>query len=62
MAIRGQMYIKTAWAFQERPVASAKLNLWDDRIAMRAALTELLRVAGPAMPYLPTAKEKRAGS
>jgi UDP-N-acetylmuramoyl-L-alanyl-D-glutamate--2,6-diaminopimelate ligase len=36
--------------------------LWDDRIAMRAALAELLRVAGPAMPYLPTAKEKRAGS
>jgi UDP-N-acetylmuramoyl-L-alanyl-D-glutamate--2,6-diaminopimelate ligase len=27
---------------------------WDDRIAMRAALSELLRVAGPGMPYLPT--------
>ncbi len=32
MAIKGQAYIKTAWAFQERPVSSAKLNLWDDRI------------------------------
>jgi UDP-N-acetylmuramoyl-L-alanyl-D-glutamate--2,6-diaminopimelate ligase len=27
---------------------------WDDRIAMRAALAELLRVEGPRMPYLPT--------
>jgi len=27
---------------------------WDDRIAMRAALSELLGVTGPAMPYLPT--------
>jgi len=28
--------------------------LWDDRIAMRAALSELLCVEGPKMPYLPT--------
>ena len=27
---------------------------WDDRTAMRAALSELLGVTGPAMPYLPT--------
>jgi UDP-N-acetylmuramoyl-L-alanyl-D-glutamate--2,6-diaminopimelate ligase len=27
---------------------------WDDRIAMRAAVTEYLGVPGPAMPYLPT--------
>jgi UDP-N-acetylmuramoyl-L-alanyl-D-glutamate--2,6-diaminopimelate ligase len=27
---------------------------WDDRIAMRAALAELLGVDGPGMPYLPT--------
>lgn len=27
---------------------------WDDRTAMRAALAELLGVAGPAMPFLPT--------
>lgn len=32
MAIRGKSYIKTSWAFQERPVASAKFNTWDDRI------------------------------
>lgn len=27
---------------------------WDDRIAMRSALSELLGVPGPKMPYLPT--------
>jgi UDP-N-acetylmuramoyl-L-alanyl-D-glutamate--2,6-diaminopimelate ligase len=27
---------------------------WDDRTAMRAALSQLLGVAGPDMPYLPT--------
>jgi UDP-N-acetylmuramoyl-L-alanyl-D-glutamate--2,6-diaminopimelate ligase len=28
--------------------------LWDDRIAMRAALSELLGITGPKMPYLPS--------
>lgn len=32
--------------------------LWDDRIAMRAALSELLGLAGPAMPYLPTQEKE----
>jgi UDP-N-acetylmuramoyl-L-alanyl-D-glutamate--2,6-diaminopimelate ligase len=27
---------------------------WDDRVAMRAALSELLHATGPRMPYLPT--------
>ena len=27
---------------------------WDDRVALRAALAELLGIAGPEMPYLPT--------
>ncbi|MEW6406466.1 MAG: UDP-N-acetylmuramoyl-L-alanyl-D-glutamate--2,6-diaminopimelate ligase, partial [Chloroflexota bacterium] len=34
--------------------------LWDDRIAMRAALAELLGVDGPTMPYLPS-QDKREG-
>ncbi|HJQ13681.1 MAG TPA: hypothetical protein VJ830_02950, partial [Anaerolineales bacterium] len=29
-------------------------HLWDDRTAVRAALSELLGVVGLAMPYLPT--------
>lgn len=32
MAIKGNGYTKTGWSFQERPVASSKLNQWDDRI------------------------------
>ena len=32
MAVKGLAYTKTTWAFEERPVASAKLNTWDDRI------------------------------
>ena len=27
---------------------------WDDRVALRAALAELLGIAGPEMPKLPT--------
>jgi len=30
---------------------------WDDRIAMRAALADLLDIPGPEMPSLPTSKE-----
>ena len=29
-------------------------HLWDDRTAMRAALSEYLGMDGPEMPYLPT--------
>ncbi|GAB4492664.1 MAG: UDP-N-acetylmuramoyl-L-alanyl-D-glutamate--2,6-diaminopimelate ligase [Anaerolineales bacterium] len=31
---------------------------WDDRTAMRAALSEYLGLEGPSMPYLPTQDEK----
>lgn len=34
--------------------------LWDDRIAMRAALAELLGVDGPMMPYLPSQNKPEA--
>lgn len=32
MSIKGNAYPRTSWAYQERPVASSKLNLWDERI------------------------------
>lgn len=32
MTIEGNAYPKTTWDFEERPVTSAKLNQWDDRI------------------------------
>ena len=34
MAIKGLGYTKTAWTFEERPVASSKLNTWDNRIEL----------------------------
>jgi hypothetical protein len=30
--MQGMMYLKTLWGWRERPVASAKLNTWDDRV------------------------------
>ena len=33
-------------------------HLWDDRTAMRAALSEYLGIDGPQMPYLPTQDTK----
>ena len=35
-------------------------HLWDDRTAMRAALSEFLGVDGPQMPYLPTQDTKES--
>lgn len=32
MAVKGKGYQKTLWSYQERPVASTKLNSWDDNI------------------------------
>jgi UDP-N-acetylmuramoyl-L-alanyl-D-glutamate--2,6-diaminopimelate ligase len=34
--------------------------LWDDRIAMRAALAEYLGVEGPKMPYLPSSNKSES--
>jgi hypothetical protein len=46
MAIKGLSYSKTNWAFEERPVASSKLNLWDDRIEAALELTQFLLAQG----------------
>lgn len=42
MAVKGNGYTKTTWAFEERPVASAKLNTWDDRIEASLELVHFL--------------------
>lgn len=42
MAIKGRSYLKTSWAFEERPVASSKLNTWDDRIESALELAYFL--------------------
>lgn len=40
--MKGLAYPKTIWAYQERPVASAKLNTWDDRIETALDLAFML--------------------
>ncbi|MFC1735126.1 hypothetical protein ACFL1X_03350 [Candidatus Hydrogenedentota bacterium] len=46
MAIKGKGYVKTSWSFEERPVSSSKLNLWDDNIEKGLELVhELLSLA-----------------
>jgi len=46
MSVKGYGYIKTSWSFQERPVASAKLNAWDDNIESAVELLhEMLSLA-----------------
>jgi hypothetical protein len=42
MALKGNSYPKTTWAFQERPVTSTKLNMWDDRIESALELAYFL--------------------
>jgi hypothetical protein len=42
MAIKGKTYTKTSWSFEERPVASAKLNTWDDRIEVALEMAYFL--------------------
>ncbi len=42
MAIKGRSYLKTSWSFEERPVASSKLNTWDDRIESALELAYFL--------------------
>lgn len=44
MAVKGNAYTKTTWTFEERPVASSKLNLWDDRIETALELIHFLLV------------------
>lgn len=42
MPIKGIAYINTSWGFEERPVASAKLNAWDGRIEAALELAYFL--------------------
>ena len=42
MTLKGNAYPRTAWAYEERPVASSKLNLWDERIEAALELIFLL--------------------
>ncbi|MCI0608440.1 MAG: UDP-N-acetylmuramoyl-L-alanyl-D-glutamate--2,6-diaminopimelate ligase [Anaerolineae bacterium] len=54
LARPGDIVLSCGKGHEQSMCFGAREFLWDDRTAMRAALSELLRVEGPKMPYLPT--------
>ena len=54
LARPGDIVLACGKGHEQSMCFGAREHLWDDRIAMRAALSELLGVPGPKMPYLPT--------
>jgi UDP-N-acetylmuramoyl-L-alanyl-D-glutamate--2,6-diaminopimelate ligase len=58
LARPGDILLSCGKGHEQSMCFGAREHLWDDRTAMRAALSELLSVEGPAMPYLPTQDTK----
>lgn len=54
LARPGDIVLSCGKGHEQSMCFGRKEYLWDDRVAMRAALAEFLGVAGPAMPYLPS--------
>jgi UDP-N-acetylmuramoyl-L-alanyl-D-glutamate--2,6-diaminopimelate ligase len=54
LARAGDIVLACGKGHEQSMCFGAREHLWDDRTAMRAALSELLEVEGPQMPYLPT--------
>jgi len=54
LARPGDIVLSCGKGHEQSMCFGAKEFLWDDRIAMRAALSEFLGVDGSKMPYLPT--------
>lgn len=54
LARPGDIVLACGKGHEQSMCFGAREFLWDDRTAMRAALSELLGVEGPKMPYLPT--------
>jgi len=54
LAREGDIVLSCGKGHEQSMCFGAREHLWDDRTAMRAALSELLGVEGPKMPYLPT--------
>jgi UDP-N-acetylmuramoyl-L-alanyl-D-glutamate--2,6-diaminopimelate ligase len=57
MAQPGDVVISCGKGHEQSMCFGSQEYLWDDRVAMRAALAELLSATGPRMPYLPTQDE-----
>jgi UDP-N-acetylmuramoyl-L-alanyl-D-glutamate--2,6-diaminopimelate ligase len=58
LARAGDIVLSCGKGHEQSMCFGAREHLWDDRTAMRAALSELLGVEGPQMPYLPTQNTK----
>jgi UDP-N-acetylmuramoyl-L-alanyl-D-glutamate--2,6-diaminopimelate ligase len=58
LAHAGDIVLSCGKGHEQSMCFGAREHLWDDRIAMRAALAGLLGVEGPKMPYLPTQDTK----
>ena len=54
LARPGDIVLSCGKGHEQSMCFGAQEHLWDDRTAMRAALSEFLAVEGPKMPYLPT--------
>ncbi|HLF75453.1 MAG TPA: UDP-N-acetylmuramoyl-L-alanyl-D-glutamate--2,6-diaminopimelate ligase [Anaerolineales bacterium] len=54
LAREGDIVLYCGKGHEQSMCFGGREHLWDDRTAMRAALSELLGVEGPQMPYLPT--------
>ena len=54
LAREGDIVLSCGKGHEQSMCFGGREHLWDDRTAMSAALSELLGVDGPAMPYLPT--------
>ena len=54
LARPGDIVLSCGKGHEQSMCFGAREHLWDDRTAMRAALSEFLGVEGPNMPYLPT--------
>jgi UDP-N-acetylmuramoyl-L-alanyl-D-glutamate--2,6-diaminopimelate ligase len=60
LAHRGDIVISCGKGHEQSMCFGSIEYPWDDRIALRAALAELLGSAGPQMPYLPTSDKFEA--
>lgn len=59
MAQPGDVVIACGKGHEQSMCFGTREYAWDDRVAMRACLAELLGVPGPDIPHLPTAKPHR---
>ncbi|HJS18970.1 MAG TPA: UDP-N-acetylmuramoyl-L-alanyl-D-glutamate--2,6-diaminopimelate ligase [Anaerolineales bacterium] len=60
LAREGDIVLACGKGHEQSMCFGRREHLWDDRTAIRAALSELLGMDGPAMPYLPTQDTQEA--